>query len=224
MNLRMVGRLILKDWYLERWVILGSLVAGAATLAWITLGGKLAWLMGIIVMVTILIAIGAQLAMASLVSERKDHTLAFVMSLPISYREYTASKILGNLLIFLVPWLLLVVGSFAVVLSSRTQPHGLLPYVAIMAVEILVSTCFVAATALVTESQALTIAAILLGNLALNGVGYWVAHLPAIATGMDGALVAWTPTAYGLLLGEFGLIVLMLGTTFFLQSRKRDFL
>lgn len=224
MNLNMVWRLILKDWYLERWLIAGSLVTGGATLAWIAMGGKLAWLMGLILIVTILIGIGAQLAMASIVNERSDQTLAFVMSLPISYREFTASKIFGSLLIFLVPWVSLAAASLIVVSSSKTVSHGLVPYVAIMAGEILASTCMVTATAVITESKAFTIAAIMVGNLALNGIGYWVAHMPGISAGMDGARIVWTATARGLLVGEFGLIVLLLSATFYLQSRKRDFL
>ena len=42
--------------------------------------------------------------MATVVEERTDQTLPFVMSLPISAAEYTTAKILANLLIFLIPW------------------------------------------------------------------------------------------------------------------------
>lgn len=224
MNLSMVARLIVKDWYFERWVIRGAMIAGAATLAWVAMGGMLAWIMGIIMIVTVMIGIGAQLAIASIVYERKDQTLAFVMSLPISYREYTASKVVGNLLIFLTPWLALVAGTFAVILYSKNAAHGLLPFAAIMAVEILASSCLVAATAVVTESQGWTIGAILVGNLAVNAIGYWAAHVPEIAAVMKGTSVAWPTVASEFLLGEFVFIALVMAITFFLQSRKRDFL
>jgi ABC-2 type transport system permease protein len=224
MNYSMVKRLILKDWYLQRWVIAGSIAGGAISLGIILSRGKAAFMLGVIALVTVLIAVGAQLAMATIVLERKDQTLPFVMSLPISYREYTAAKILGNLFIFLIPWLALVLGSFATILYAPGIPHGLVPFVAIMATEILVSTCLVATVALITESQNWTIGAIMVGNLALNGFGYYVAHIASIAKGLEGPSIGWSPQASALLLTECTAIVFLLCFTFFFQARKRDFL
>ena len=223
MNYSMVKRLILKDWYLQRWLILASLPAGAVTLGIIAFGGKAGFFIGLLLLVTVIIAVGAQLAVATMVSERKEQTLAFAMSLPISYREYTAAKILGNLLIFLVPWITLVLGSFAI-LMYPPEHHGMIPYVAIMAAEILASTCLIFAVALISESQGWTVGAIIVGNLVLNGFGYFVGHIPSIAKGMDSATLNWSPAASFLLLGEFTTIALLLGLTFFVQSRKKDFL
>jgi ABC-2 type transport system permease protein len=224
MNGAMVGRLIWKDWYLQRWAILAALVGGATTLLIIAKGGKIGFLFGLIGLITVLISIGAQLAVSTIVQERKDQTLTFVMSLPISYREYTTSKMLGNLLIFLVTWLAMVLGSIAL-LTYPLDPHmGLIPFTSIMATEILLSTCLVVATALITESQGWTIGAIMVGNLALNGFGYWVAHVDSIAKGMDSAELKWTHAASGVLAAEFSAIALLLALTFFFQSRKQDFL
>jgi hypothetical protein len=218
MNAAMVKRLIVKDWYLQRVVIIGSLVAGALSLAVIGLGGKPGFILGLILLVTVLIGVGAQLAVATMVFERKEQTLSFVMSLPISYKEYTASKILGNLIIFLVVWLTLLCGSLGAIAISPDKPFGLVPFVAIMATEILVSTCLIYTVALTTEHQGWTIGA------ALNGIGYYVAHIASIARGMEGHSVQWSPAASTLLASEFVLIVLMLGFTFLFQSRKKDFI
>ena len=223
MNYSMVKRLILKDWYLQRWTIVSALAAGVVTLGIIASGGKAAFLLGVILLVTIIIAFGAMLVTATIIEERKQQTLSFVMSLPISYREYTAAKILGNLLIYLLPWLTLVLGSLALLIFSP-KSQGLVPFTAIMSVEMLVSTCLILTVAVISESQGWTIGAIMVGNLALNGVGYWVAHISSIASGMEGSSVQWTSAASALLFGEFATIVLLLGFTFFFQSRKRDFL
>jgi ABC-2 type transport system permease protein len=224
MNYSMVKRLILKDWYLQRWMILGSVFAGLVTMGITISGGKAAFVLGIIALVTVLIAIGAHLSVSTIVSERKEQTLAFVMSLPINYREYTTSKILGNLIIFLIPWLTLVLGSLAIVMFAPGIPHGLASFVAIMSTEILVSTCLIIAVSVIGESQGWTIGAIMVGNLALNGIGYYVAHIPSIAKAMESPSIQWTPAASVLLVTEFAIIVLLLSLTFFFQSRKRDFL
>jgi ABC-type Na+ efflux pump permease subunit len=219
----MVKRLVLKDWYLQRWAILASLAGIVATLGIIATGGKVSFLIGLILLIMVIISIGAQMAVATIVTERKEQTLPFVMSLPISYREYTTCKIWGNLLIFLVPWLTMVVGSCGLLLLSPNS-RGMLPYAVIMSTEILLSTCLILAVALITESQGWTVAAIMVGNLAVNGIGYVVAHIAGIAKGMWGSTIQWSGAASTLLLGEFTTIALLLGVTSFVQSRKKDFL
>jgi ABC-2 type transport system permease protein len=223
MNYAMVKRLVLKDWYLQRWLILASLPGVVATLGIIATGGKVAFLLGLILLIILIISVGAHMAVATIVMERKEQTLPFVMSLPISYREYTTSKIWGNLLIFLVPWLTMVLGSFGLLLWSPSS-RGLLPYAAIMSTEILLSTCLVLAVALITESQGWAVAAIMVGNIGVNGLGYFFAHVPGIAKGMWGPTIQWSGAASAALLAEFAIIGLLLGFTFFVQAKKKDFL
>jgi len=223
MNYAMVKQLVFKDWYLQRWAILASLAGVVATLGIIATGGKIAFLLGLILLIMVIISIGAHMAIATIVTERKEQTLPFVMSLPISYREYTTSKIWGNLLIFLVPWLIMVVGSIGLLVWSPTS-RGLVPYTAIMSTEILLSTCLVLAVALITESQGWAIAAVMTGNIAVNALGYAFAHIAGIAKGMWGPTIQWSGAASAVLLAEFATIGLLLGVTFFVQGRKKDFL
>jgi len=223
MNYSMVKRLILKDWYLQRWPILFSLLGGALALAIVAKGGQAGFTLGIILLVTVLVTIGAMLAMNLNVLERKEQTLAFVMSLPVSYREYTAAKILGVLLIFLVPWLAFMAGSIALIWFAP-EIRGLIPFIVIMGTEILANTCMIAAVGLISESQGWTITVLMIGNLALNAIGYAVAHIPSIGNGMFRPHLHWSPTATGLLATEVAIICLILAGTFFFQSRKNDFL
>lgn len=223
MNYAMVKRLILKDWYLQRWAILASLAGTVASLGIIATGSKVAFLLGLILLIIVVISIGAHMATATIVTERKEQTLPFVMTLPISYREFTASKIWGNLIIFLVPWLIMVLGSFALLLFDP-KTYGLVPYTAIMATEILMTTCLVLATAVITESQGWTVAAIMVGNVGVNLIGYLVAHIRGIAQGMWGPAIQWSRAATFVLMAEFATIALLLVVTFLVQSGKKDFL
>ena len=223
MNYSMVGNLILKDWYFQRRAILLCFAGGILSLAIVAFGGKLGFYLGLVLLITIMIGIGATLVMGTLVAERENQTLAFVMSLPISFREYTAAKLLVNLLIFIPFWLTLVAGSLGLILMAPVI-HGLFAFTAIMGVEILVSTCLMIAVALVTESKGWTIAAMIPGSMGVNIVGYIVAHIPGISDGMFGTTVHWRPAATISLAIEFALIALMLGGAFFIQSRKKDFI
>jgi ABC-2 type transport system permease protein len=224
MNIAMVWRLIRKDWYLNQAGIWASLIAGVATLTLIAAmhASQVALIMGMIVLVTILIGMGA-MVMLSAASERKQLTLPFVMSLPISYREYTISKIAGGMLIFFALWVPLVAAMVATILLTPGLPHGLIPFVLIMAVEILMTTCLVTVVAVTTESNGWTVASAQVGGLSLNAIGWSIVRLPEIGGWMRSPTVRWSGTATALLMAELALIVLMLAFSFFFQARKKDF-
>jgi ABC-2 type transport system permease protein len=224
MNYTMIRRLILKDWYLHRWEILGSLAGAAAAMAFVVFCGTAGFYIGITLLITVLVVVGAQLAVSSSVTERKEQTLAFIMSLPISYGDYTTAKLLSNLLIFLIPWTAISLASAAILLLAPGATHGLFPFTAIMCVEILLNTCLISCVAIMTESQVWTTTALIIGNVAVNIVGYLVAHLRPIAAGLTSHNIAWTSAATMCLLGELVLIALLFTLTYFVQGRKTDYL
>ncbi len=223
MNYSMVKALILKDWYFQRVAILLALAGGVVSLAIVAFGGQPGFTLGLILLVTVMVMLSAMSVMGNTIGERENQTLAFAMSLPISYLEYTTSKILGNLLIFVPYWIAIVAGCLGLIVVAPPI-RGLFAFTVIMAVEILISTCLMIAVALVTESKSWTIAAMVVGNVALNVVGYLVAHIPGIGNVMWGKVIQWTPAATISLAVEVALIVLLLGGTFFVQSRKKDFI
>jgi ABC-2 type transport system permease protein len=223
-NIAMVRRLIWKDWYLNRAAILASLIGGVATLGAVAAShvSDIVLILGMIIVVTILIGMGA-VVMASAVRERKDQTLPFVMSLPITYVEYTTAKIVGSLLIFLVLWTALLADILATILLVPGFPHGLIPFVVIMSVEILMSTCLITVVAVTTESQGWMVVVTQVGALSLNGIGWSIVRLPNIGGTMRSATVRWSGTATALLAAEFAAIALMIAITFIIQARKTDF-
>ena len=220
----MIRHLVRKDWYFLRAPIFGYLAAGTVALALIAAGNEGPVYIGTVLLLTVLIALGIHLAMATVVQERTDHTLPFVMSLPISPRDYTAAKVLVNVILFLVPWLALTLGSMAVIAARKSLQDGLIPFVAVLMGEILASYALILATALVTESQAWTIGVMVTLNLAFQGFLYFASHLPSLAAVMKGDAVVWPPAALALLAAELAVILLALGLTFFFQARKTDFL
>lgn len=223
-NSGMVRRLILKDWYFQRRAVLIFLAIGAVALALVATGGEGSFYAGSVLLLTVLISVGIYGPMATVVEERKQQTLAFVMSLPISIREYTTAKVLANLLAFLVPWSALLLGTLLVIQGRDALPNGLIPFATLVLVEILASGCLILAVALVSESMGWTIAAIIFGNLSLQGFLYYVSHLPSIAAAMKGPVAHWGSAEIGLLAALVASIGVILGLTFFLQARKTDFL
>lgn len=223
MNRAMIQRLVLKDWYFNRWVILGYLAGGSIALALVGGGNEAAFFAGCILLVTVLISMGIHLAMATVVQERTQHTLPFVMALPISPAEYTTAKIVANLLLFVAPWLVMVLASIGVVAARAAIPDGMIPFVVLLLFEIFVGYCLIVAVALVSESEGWTIGAIVTTNLAFQGFMYVVSHQPAIAAEMRGQAILWSGPTIPILLAEIAAIAAILSLTFFFQSRKTDF-
>jgi ABC-2 type transport system permease protein len=224
MNNVMVKRLVLKDWYFLRPAIITYLLAGVGAIMLLRAGSEGLFYAGSILLITILITVGIHLIFATVVAERAEHTLPFVMSLPISAAEYTTAKIVANLLIFLVPWVTLILGTLTIIGLTPDIPDGLIPFVVLLFTQILVGYCLLLAVALVSESTGWTIVALVVGNLSFQFFMYAVSHIEGIASSMKGALAVWNQPALLLLAGQVGAVGLMLVLTFYLQGRKTDFL
>lgn len=224
MNYPMVRRLIYKDWYFNRWAIAAYVAAGLLALVPIALGGQAGFFAGSVLLITVLISIGIHLTMVSVVNERRDQTLAFVMTLPISVADYTTAKLAANLAIFGAAWTTLLVWTVAVIAGRGNLPDGLIPFAVAVLAQLFAGYCLVLGTALVSESLGWTIGAIVVTNLLVQGVMYWLSNLPAVARDLTGDAIAWRPQIVGLLWAELAAILLVLALTFYLQTRKTDFL
>jgi ABC-2 type transport system permease protein len=222
MNYFMVKRLILKDWYFQRWPIAGLLAGGIVAILLMCAGGNGSFYAGTVLLITVMIGLGIELAITTVVNERKNQNLAFVMSLPVSARDYTVAKILANLLIFLVPFLALAAATLGI--FSLGPAAGLVPFSAIVMGEIFASYCLLLCVALVSESEGWTIGVMVTANLFFQGFLYYVSHIPAIAKPMSGHRIVWSGAAVSLLLAELAAIILLLIVTFVLQDRKSDFI
>jgi len=224
MRRSLVYHLVLKDWYLQRWTIVAGLGAGLVCLALLCIPTEAATYAATIGLLTVLIVVGVQLVFSTVISERREQTLAFVMSLPITPHDYTLAKLLANLTIFMVPWTALVVGTVGVILARPSLPNGLIPMAIITLTEILASSCLVLATALMTESQNWTVAALITGNLSLNTVIASLSRVPSIHGPMEGPVAVWSQAALIAIGVELAIVAGLIALTFYVRGRKTSFL
>ncbi|HSS51871.1 MAG TPA: hypothetical protein VLX28_23255 [Thermoanaerobaculia bacterium] len=224
MNTLLIKRLVLKDWYFLRVPIIGYLALGAVSLILIMNGGQGAFFAGSVLLITVLISMGIHLAFATVINERKEQTLPFIMSLPVSYMEFTTAKILANLLMFLIPWVAILIP--AVALFAIGNVGGIIPFTVLLMTEIFTMYILLLAVALISESQSWSIGAMVFGNLFLQAFLYWLSHIRSIGLDYTAKIHAaiWSPAAVTILAVEIALILLMLGLTFFFQARKTDFI
>jgi ABC-2 type transport system permease protein len=218
-----VGHLILKEWRLHRLQVLVSIAAGAFALTITQLGGEGPMLVGIVWFFIALILIGTMLPIASIVNERKKQNLAFLMSLPISAIQYTTAKLVSTVGMFLVPWLTLVICALLLIETRGIVPRGAIPMSLILAALPFVALCLLMGAALVGESEGWGIAANVACNSSYWLVWYFLSRIPALMDNVKGPVRVWNSAALTILGSEFGLIALILGLTFYLQSRKKAF-
>jgi hypothetical protein len=221
-NTWVVGQLIRKDWQLNRVLIFASIFAGILALAVVQLATEATAVVGSVWFFIALILVGCMLPIG-IVNERKKQNLAFLMSLPISSIQYTTSKLLSSTGLFLIPWLTLVLAALLSIGVRGIFPRGVIPLLLILALMPFVGFCIITAASLMGESEGWGIAANVACNSSYGLAYYFLCRVPAVMSNAASRVVVWNSTILKILGTELALIPLLLGVTYFVQSRKRDF-
>jgi len=218
-----VQTLIRSDWSRHRFFILLSIVGGALALGLVEIGGELPTILGSTWFFVSMIVLGCMMPVSNVINERKKQTLPFLMSLPMSVAQYTVAKVLSTAAMFLVPWLSLVIAGMSLIVARHDIPDGVIPALLILAGFTLVGFCVIGGVAITTESESWTIVA----TIALNssyGFGWYVLiRRPELRAGFSSAVPVWSSTVLTILMSEIAVVAVVLVLTFFIQSRKRDF-
>ncbi len=218
-----VRQLILKDWRLNRLQLLFSIGAGVIAMGVALRGGEGPIVVGAVWFFIALILVGTMLPISGIVNERKKQNLAFLMSLPVSSIQYTTAKLVSTVGMFLAPWVTLLITAVVLIETRGIVPPGAIPIVLILAGMPFVGLCLLTSAALIGESEGWGIAATVACNSSYGLVWYFMAKIPGLMADIKSPVPVWNPTVLKFLGGELGLIVLILGLTFYIQSRKRDF-
>ncbi len=217
-----VKHLVRKDLRLHRVQITLTIAAGIAALAIVARGGEVPFVIGVTWFFVAIIVLAGMLPVTAIVNEKKKQTLAFLMSLPLSSIEYTTAKLVSTLLMFLAPWLMLLI--CALVLLTTRGVAGAIPMLLILAILPLIGFSLILAVALVSESEGWAIAATVVCNSSYGITWYLMSRVPSLTANWTGQVAIFSPPVLRVLAVEVGIIVLLGALTFFFQSRKRDFI
>ena len=224
MSKSLVMTLIRKDWDLWKKAIIGTLGFGILGLAIVVLGkSQFSFIAGGILLITSLIILGCILVQAGIAVERKEQSLAFIMSLPVTTWEYSWAKIIFCLSSYLVVWALLIAAASYIVLGSPI-PDGMMALFLPMFLELPCLLVLMMAVALVSESMEATVVVMTACNIGFNLLIFAFVRIPDIGRQMASATLEMTPQIYALLGAELLFIVVTLALTLYLQSRKTDFI
>jgi ABC-type transport system involved in multi-copper enzyme maturation permease subunit len=223
MNQSMIKILVLKDLYFNKNNLLLFCAMGLISVYLLSFDNR-AFYIGMVLLISMVILIGALLIFSTVVNERKNQTLTFLMSLPITCMDYTKAKLIVNLSAYFVAWAILVVATIAVIFYSPHLSNGLIPYALIILLEMLVAFIIVLSTALVSESEAATIVVVTIANIGVSLFMYLIATIGSINQHMKGSVAVWNKPALMIIGIEIMIGVLFIGLTLYLQSRKKGFI
>jgi len=221
MNL-VIRKLIAKEIYVNRWFIAGGSLSGVASIL-VAMLGKGGFNIGALTWLTTIIATGVMMALYGIMTERKEHALQFVLSLPVSISGYVRAKMLGLTASFLVVWTISCAAALLLVFASDGVPDGLAPYLVLLCVFMLANFMVVLCGALQARTEALTSAVIIVTNMGVSIFMFTVGPLPGIQKSMWAAAPVWNSTFWTVLGCEMAVLVLAFTLPFFLAARRRDF-
>jgi hypothetical protein len=219
---RMVGKLIAKDWQVYQKQLAGYVAGMLFALGLVGMGTPVMASAGALVLLVLLLVVGSYAIQSSIVAERKQ-TGPFVMSLPVTPMDVYWGKLLANLVIYLVPFLLVVGGMLALIL---TTPHrdGAVPWVVLVAMFMLLVFCVSLCVAIAVDSEGWNIFATLVLMTLIGPYIFWVTRLDGVARYLGTDDIVWSAPVLGLLAAELAAIAVAVLLTSWVHARRASFL
>lgn len=222
LNWPTIRLLVVKDWQLFQTQLAAYVLAGIVALAFLGLAKPWAFYVGSLLLIVVLVAVACFAISTSLLNERKEHTLAFVMSLPVSPLDFTVAKLAGNLLTFLVPYAVIGLGTLAVILTTPL-PDGLVVLALLLFGHILLAYCASLAVAMQVESEGWNTFVMIASNLLINPFLMLIGQIDSIRVAARGEVIAWSTEAVLILSAQLLLSVSLLAFTTWWNGRKPAF-
>lgn len=220
MNHSVFWALVRKDIYLMRGFISSILGVGVLSIA-LVFTGRIGFAIGGVLFLTANVAGAIFVCMYSVLTERKDQSRLFALSLPISGRDYGRSKLVGVCLSYGIPWAVLTAMALGLILVSPRANQGTLVYIIVLQGFVLALFSVVLAALFAVTSELMSGLLIMIVNV-LFSLFMVAINQPSIAGQLRGPVPVWTPFAMWSVVGE--LVVLALSVCFVLAvtARRRD--
>ena len=219
----MIKLLVIKDWQIYQKQLAAYVAGMLLALSLVGMGKPWSFAAGSLLLLVLLIAIGSFVIQTSLIAERKEQTMPFIMSLPVAPMDVYWGKLLANLAIYLVPFTLVTGGTAALVLTTPL-PDGLLVYFVLIYCFLLMCFCVTLCIAIAVASEAWIMFTMMALMTLVGPYIYGIGRIAAIGSNLTTNNIVWSAPAVGLLAGELAVIAIVLGATSWIHARKTSFL
>ncbi|MBZ0114113.1 MAG: hypothetical protein K8J08_16740 [Thermoanaerobaculia bacterium] len=179
---------------------------------------------GFTLLITPVGTLGVVLLIQSNVFEKAKSTQPFIMSLPLTVREFTLAKLLFNVPVFGLLWLVTTGSAFGFAFGLPLLPLGAVPLMTMMFLGVFVAYLYILGVSLLSQSLGITILGIMFFELATSAYLWLAAFLEPIASNVWGPVPVWNTTAIGIVTMQVLLAAAALVGILAVQSKKRDFI
>ena len=218
-----VGKLIVKDWQVYQKQLAGYVAGLLLALGLVGMGSPLLSAAGGLLLLVLLIVVGMFAIASSIMSERKEQTQPFVMSLPVTPMDVFWGKLLANLAIYLVPFLLVTGGMLALILGTPS-PDGSVPWMLLIALFVLGNFIVTLCVAIAVDSEGWNTFAMLALMTLIGPFIYWITWMDGIREHLKGDVIVWSPQVLGLIGGELAVMAIAILVAGWVHARKTSFL
>jgi ABC-2 type transport system permease protein len=222
-ELAMIRLLIIKDWQVYQKQLAAYLAGLLLALSLIGTGTPWTFNAGALLLLVLLVSTGFFAIGHIIVNERKENTLPFVMSLPVSSREVFIAKLLAGLLLYLVPFVVVVATTVILVLAT-SLPDGLLVFALLVYCFMLMSHCVALCLAMAIKSEAGNTFLQMALMTALSPFIIWAASLPSVSAHLRTDQIVFGPAVLAIFAGEILVMALVLAVTCWRHTRQSSFL
>lgn len=219
----MVRKLVVKDWQVYRKQLAGYVAGLLFALGLVGMGSPLLSAAGGLLLLVLLIVVGTFAIGSLIMAERKEQTQPFVMSLPVTPMDVFWGKLLANLAIYLVPFLLVTGGMLALILGTPS-PDGAVPWVLLIALFVLMNFVVSLCVAIAVDSDGWNAFAMLALMTLIGPFIYWVTWMDGIREHLQGDVIVWSPQVLWLIGGELAVIGIAILAAGWMHARKTSFL
>ena len=221
-NFPVVRLLVAKDWRLFEKQLAAYVAAGIVALCFLGHAKPWSFYVGSLLLLVVMVAAACFAISNSLLVERKEQTLAFVMSLPVSPLDFYLSKLLGNLVTFGVPFVVIAGGALGVILLTPL-PDGLVVYALLIFGHILLAYCVSLGVAMAVESEGWNTFAMIASMVLVNPFIMLLGQFPAIVDNVKTEHIVWSTPAVAILLVQGLLSLGAILATGWMHCRKQSF-
>lgn len=229
MSASIIPQLVKKDFLINRKMILTfclvSLVSiGVVSILYGRIPNWVLYNLAFLLLVAPAATCGIVLLMKTNVFEKEKSTQLFIMSLPITVKEFTTAKLLVNLPVFGVVWLAVTGVAFYFSFGLGLLPWGTLPFMTMIFLGVFVAYTCILGTSLISQSLGITVFSIMFFEIGTSAYLWVIVFLDPIANYIYGSNIVWNSTAISVVSTQVFVALVVLITTFFMQTRKKDFL
>ena len=222
LNLPVIRQLIAKDWVLFQKQLAAYVTAGIFALCLLGLAKGWSFYLGSLMLIVVLVAAACFSISTSLLAERKEHTLAFMMSLPVTPLDFYLAKLLGSLVTFFVPFLVMFLGTIAVI-AYTPLPDGLIVFSVLVFGHVAMAYALSLSVAMAVESEGWNTFAMIGSMVLINPFIMLLGQIPEISKYVQTEHIVWNLPAVSILLVQVTASVAVLVATGWVHCRKQAF-